>query len=70
MKKLVMVFALGAMLGSCGKSACDCKAKANELQKELNSVTDMETVKELSAEADALAEECKDFDKKDFEACN
>jgi len=56
MKKLVMVFALGAMLGSCGKSACDCKTKANELQKELNSATDMGTVKELSAEADALAE--------------
>lgn len=70
MKKLIMVFALGAMLSSCGTSACDCKAKATEIQKELNSATDMGTVKELSAQADALAEECKDFDKEDFEACN
>jgi len=70
MKKLVMVFALGAILGSCGKSACDCQSEGAQLLVKIMGETDKDKVKELNDEAEALSEECKDYDKKDFEACN
>ncbi len=70
MKKLVLVFALGAMLGSCGKSACDCQTEGMELLKETGAAMgDADKLADLQEKSDALIESCKDYNEEDFKDC-
>ena len=67
MKKVLFVFALGAILASCGKSACDCQTEGLELMKEMgDAMGDEDKLADLTEKSEALTESCKDFKEEDF----
>ena len=71
MKKVFLVFAMGAFLFSCGKSACDCKKESEELAAEMMKVAfsgeaDEAAMKELDEKSKELEETCKDYSVEDL----
>ena len=70
MKKVLFVFALGAILASCGKSACDCQTEGMELLAETAAAMgDEDKLADLQEKSEALTESCKDFKEEDFKDC-
>ncbi len=72
MKKIFFSISIASsfILGSCGKSACDCKKEALELINKASTVgTDAEKVKEFEKEAEELEKSCKDFTEADYKDC-
>jgi len=71
MKKVLFVFALGAILASCGgKTACDCQTEGMDLLKETAAAMgDADKLADLQEKSEALTESCKDFKEEDFKDC-
>lgn len=72
MKKVFLVFAMGAFLFSCGKSACDCKKEAEKLTGEMLTVAfsgDESAIKDMEAKVEELEEDCKDYSEEDWKDC-
>ena len=72
MKKVFLVFAMGAFLVSCGKSACDCKKEVEKLTGEMLTVAfsgDESKMKEMETKLEELEEDCKDYSEEDFKDC-
>ncbi len=72
MKKIFFSIAIASLfiLGSCAKSACDCKKERDELRKKYFSIhTKPEKKKDLEKEGKELKEACKDFKPEDFKDC-
>jgi len=69
MKKLVMVFALGAMLGSCGSDAADIDVASLDSPCGCveASITVMDEMIALVAEAKDLGQDASEGDQKDIE---
>ena len=72
MKKVFLVFAMGALLYSCGKSACDCKKETDDLVKEtVNAIinNDKNKMNQLEERAKNNKKDCGDYTEDDYRDC-
>ena len=74
MKKVLFVFALGAILSSCGsksKSACECFTVTKEIMKEVkDAMGDLDKSMELAKKAEANRKACANYTIEDYKDCN
>lgn len=70
MKKALLIFTVGTLMFSCGKSACDCKKESEEITSQSLREKFSGDYNESKDKLKDLDEDCEDYSKEDYKDCD